>query len=256
MTSTLQATYTAKKWQLAGLAGISDKTLETHFGLYEGYVKNTNALNEQRDALIAGGRGVATDLPYAELTRRLGFEYNGMVLHEYYFDNLMTLCVNVLRSAGDLATDGETWPCSNVQSVIVMFLLGASGPGELIPTLNRNVVVPSIRVDVVDDDVAGTERVDRVGVWRRIRRKHPDVADHDVRSSRARSVSRRVLHGDALDADVPTVVEDYQIAGGILPGSRRCLQPGSRAGFSPPALTVAVDHPAARNGDIFSNDRR
>ena len=25
---------------------------------------------------------------YSELTRRLGFEYNGMVLHEYYFDNL------------------------------------------------------------------------------------------------------------------------------------------------------------------------
>ena len=25
---------------------------------------------------------------YSELTRRLGFEYNGMVLHEYYFENL------------------------------------------------------------------------------------------------------------------------------------------------------------------------
>jgi Fe-Mn family superoxide dismutase len=24
---------------------------------------------------------------YSELTRRLGFEYNGMVLHEYYFGN-------------------------------------------------------------------------------------------------------------------------------------------------------------------------
>ena len=25
---------------------------------------------------------------YSELTRRLGFEYNGMVLHEYYFENM------------------------------------------------------------------------------------------------------------------------------------------------------------------------
>jgi superoxide dismutase, Fe-Mn family len=25
---------------------------------------------------------------YSELTRRLGFEYNGMVLHEYYFSNM------------------------------------------------------------------------------------------------------------------------------------------------------------------------
>jgi Fe-Mn family superoxide dismutase len=88
MTTTLQATYTAKKWQLAGLKGISDRTLETHFGLYEGYVKNTNALNEQLDELRRAGKGSATDLPYAELTRRLGFEYNGMVLHELYFDNL------------------------------------------------------------------------------------------------------------------------------------------------------------------------
>ena len=27
-------------------------------------------------------------LLYSELTRRMGFEYNGMVLYEYYFDNL------------------------------------------------------------------------------------------------------------------------------------------------------------------------
>lgn len=88
MTTTLQESYTAKKWQLAGLKGISDRTLETHFGLYEGYVKNTNLLNEQRDELRSSGKGSATDLPFAELTRRLGFEYNGMVLHELYFDNL------------------------------------------------------------------------------------------------------------------------------------------------------------------------
>jgi superoxide dismutase, Fe-Mn family len=25
---------------------------------------------------------------YSELTQRLGFEYNGMLLHEYYFGNL------------------------------------------------------------------------------------------------------------------------------------------------------------------------
>ena len=30
----------------------------------------------------------ALEQAYSELTRRLGFEYNGMVLHEYYFQNL------------------------------------------------------------------------------------------------------------------------------------------------------------------------
>jgi Fe-Mn family superoxide dismutase len=42
-----QQSYTPKKFDLAGLQGISDNTLQVHFGLYEGYVKNTNLLNEQ-----------------------------------------------------------------------------------------------------------------------------------------------------------------------------------------------------------------
>ena len=81
-------TYTAKKWNLSGLKGISDKTLETHFGLYEGYVKNTNLLNEQIAAKIEAGQAAGSDPAFAELNRRLGFEYNGMRLHELYFDNL------------------------------------------------------------------------------------------------------------------------------------------------------------------------
>jgi superoxide dismutase, Fe-Mn family len=88
MTTALAQTYTAKKWNLAGLKGISDRTLEVHFGLYEGYVKNTNLMNEQLDQLIGAGQATPANLAFAELTRRLGFEYNGMVLHEYYFDNL------------------------------------------------------------------------------------------------------------------------------------------------------------------------
>jgi len=81
--------YTAKEFNLSGLNGISDKTLELHFKLYAGYVKETNNLTE-RIAEIIGSGSVAPDkmAAYSELTRRLGFEYNGMVLHEYYFGNL------------------------------------------------------------------------------------------------------------------------------------------------------------------------
>jgi Fe-Mn family superoxide dismutase len=82
--------YVAKKWQLAGLEGISDKTLEMHFGLYEGYVKNVNLLNERLAALRSSGEPKGADPAYAELVRGLGFEYNGMRLHEYYFDNMTT----------------------------------------------------------------------------------------------------------------------------------------------------------------------
>ena len=59
-----------------------------HFGLYEGYVKNTNLLMEQISAIIRKKQASGQDPAYAELTRRLGFEFGGMVLHEYYFENL------------------------------------------------------------------------------------------------------------------------------------------------------------------------
>ena len=81
-------TYTPKKWDLSGLQGISDRTLEVHFGLYEGYVKNVNLLNERLASLRSSGQAKGADPSYAELVRRLGFEYDGMRLHEYYFENM------------------------------------------------------------------------------------------------------------------------------------------------------------------------
>jgi Fe-Mn family superoxide dismutase len=81
--------YTAKQFNLSGLQGISDKTLDMHFKLYEGYVKSVNQLNEKIAEVLKDGKVDQDEVPaYSELTRRLGFEYNGMVLHEYYFGNL------------------------------------------------------------------------------------------------------------------------------------------------------------------------
>ena len=84
-------TYNARQFNLSGLKGISDQTLEMHFKLYEGYVKETNNLTDRITEFIKDGNVDQDEMPaYSELTRRLGFEYNGMVLHEYYFDNLQT----------------------------------------------------------------------------------------------------------------------------------------------------------------------
>lgn len=81
--------YKARQFNLSGLQGISDQTLEVHFKLYEGYVKETNKLTEKITEFIQDGKVDQEEMPaYSELTRRLGFEFNGMVLHEYYFDNL------------------------------------------------------------------------------------------------------------------------------------------------------------------------
>ena len=80
--------YKAKTFDLGGLNGISDATLAMHFKLYEGYVANTNLLNEQITEILKT-EITPKEMPiYSELVRRLGFEYNGMVLHEWYFGNM------------------------------------------------------------------------------------------------------------------------------------------------------------------------
>ncbi|HET8675793.1 MAG TPA: superoxide dismutase [Blastocatellia bacterium] len=82
-------TYKPKQFNLSNLNGISDETLEMHFKLYEGYVKETNKLTEKISEVLKDGQVDHEEMPaYSELTRRLGFEYNGMVLHEYYFGNM------------------------------------------------------------------------------------------------------------------------------------------------------------------------
>lgn len=69
-----------------GLDGITDAQIDDHWGLYKGYVAQTNALREELANLRKEGKGGSLD--YADRRRRFGFEYNGMVLHEYYFANM------------------------------------------------------------------------------------------------------------------------------------------------------------------------
>ena len=73
---------------LRGLDGISDDQIAEHLKLYAGYVKQVNTLNQELFELLGKGKASGKDPEFAELTRRLGFEYNGMILHEYYFSNL------------------------------------------------------------------------------------------------------------------------------------------------------------------------
>ena len=81
--------YRAKRYDLSGLTGISDRTLEMHFKLYEGYVEATNKLTERIADFLSDGKVDQEEMPaYSELKRRIGFEYNAMILHEYYFGNL------------------------------------------------------------------------------------------------------------------------------------------------------------------------
>ena len=80
-------TYSAKDYgRLLGMEGFSDILLKNHFTLYQGYVTNTNKLLETLGQMLKDGK---TGTPeYAELKRRFGWEFDGMRLHEYYFENL------------------------------------------------------------------------------------------------------------------------------------------------------------------------
>jgi Fe-Mn family superoxide dismutase len=79
--------YTAKDYsKLVGISGFSETLLKNHFTLYQGYVTNTNKVDETLGQMLKDGK---TGTPeFAELKRRFGWEFNGMRLHEYYFENL------------------------------------------------------------------------------------------------------------------------------------------------------------------------
>jgi superoxide dismutase, Fe-Mn family len=79
--------YTAKDYaNLIGMEGFSETLLKNHFTLYQGYVTNTNKVLDLLDQMLKADKAGTPES--AELKRRLGWEFNGMRLHEYYFENL------------------------------------------------------------------------------------------------------------------------------------------------------------------------
>ena len=75
--------YDVKTFVISEIEGISKATMDNHLGLYTGYVKHVNVIEEKISELSAD---VATNAySIGELQRRLGFEFCGMRNHEYYF---------------------------------------------------------------------------------------------------------------------------------------------------------------------------
>lgn len=75
-------TFEAKNFEhLLGLQGLSEKLLKNHFKLYQGYVTNTNKLLELM-------KSEEDPIKLSELKRRFAWEFNGMRLHELFFNNL------------------------------------------------------------------------------------------------------------------------------------------------------------------------
>ena len=83
-------TYQPKTFNLSALTGLSEKQIKVHLALYEGYVKQVNLLAETLKGYAAYGDKASDGDKFAitELRRRFSFEFNGMRMHEYYFEQL------------------------------------------------------------------------------------------------------------------------------------------------------------------------
>lgn len=77
--------YTARQFDLPELKGISKKQIEVHLGLYEGYVKHVNLIVDTIKRLREED-AEKNAFTINELRRRMGFEFDGMRMHEYYFE--------------------------------------------------------------------------------------------------------------------------------------------------------------------------
>lgn len=87
-TGYLSAEYEAKDYSslLGKVAGLNDDLLKMHFKLYQGYVSNTNTILKKLQEMDEKKQNRTPE--YAGLKRILAWEFDGMLLHEYYFDNL------------------------------------------------------------------------------------------------------------------------------------------------------------------------
>ncbi len=76
--------YEPKTFTIPELQGLSAKQIEVHIKLYQGYVTHTNLIREKIAELETDKEKNAFII--AELRRRFSFEFDGMRMHEYYFE--------------------------------------------------------------------------------------------------------------------------------------------------------------------------
>jgi len=155
------------------LIGISDDQISDHWKLYEGYVKNVNKLNQELELLRKEGK--ADSLIYADRRRRYGFEYNGMVLHEYYFENLKP---GVKLSGGTLKKAIEkTWGSFENWKQDFIAAGKTRGIGWVIlycdPTTKR--LTNNFVAEHQNGNIAGYEPILVMDVW-----EHAYMVDHNA----------------------------------------------------------------------------
>jgi len=77
-------TYQVRPFDLSGVQGLSKKAIDLHLGLYKTYVEQLNKLRDESPQRSAGAAPLALD----GYSRRFAYEYNGVALHELFFEQL------------------------------------------------------------------------------------------------------------------------------------------------------------------------
>lgn len=122
--------FEAAQFTIPELKGISQKSIEEHIGLYQGYVKNFNAIRTEMDALMPEMEKHI--LAISELNRRLSFEFGGMRLHEIYFAQLEGGSTPLTTSGALAEAINAMFPSDNAQERITKLMKNVAssrGPG-------------------------------------------------------------------------------------------------------------------------------
>jgi Fe-Mn family superoxide dismutase len=99
--------YEAREFDLTGVTGLSQRAIELHLELYRGYVKAFNTLLAEQAAAFPAPGEAAAPLDLASHARRFAFEYNGIVLHELFFEALGAPGASSPDKQGTLAAAAE-----------------------------------------------------------------------------------------------------------------------------------------------------
>lgn len=81
--------YQAREYSLYELEGFSSRTIAVHLDLYRGHVESVNRLLAAKAAGPHTGKRNGEPSP-ASPANDFSYEYNGMVLHELFFEGLTT----------------------------------------------------------------------------------------------------------------------------------------------------------------------
>jgi len=150
-------TYTTKTFNLPALQGLSEKQIKVHLALYEGYVKNVNLIMETLTGYAAYG-DKATDgdkLAITELRRRFGFEFDGMRMHEYYFEQFEGEKGGSMESALAKAT-AEKYGSSEKFLAHIREVAGTRGIGWVV--VYKDIVADMIHTTFIADHEVPAEK--------------------------------------------------------------------------------------------------